>query len=153
SIQLINSEGKVNALYSGTKTLTFSGASTTTNPISKPSVSGIDFGLPVQVVFTNGMAQVDLVLYQVETANIQVTDGSILAKSAFSIQVKSNPATHFVISGTATQQAGKSQKLSIQLINSEGKVNALYSGTKTLTFSGASTTTNPISKPSVSGID
>ncbi|NHC50314.1 hypothetical protein G9H65_13360, partial [Cytophagaceae bacterium 50A-KIRBA] len=70
-------EGKVNALYSGTKTLTFSGASTTTNPISKPSVSGIDFGQPVQVVFTNGIAQVDLILYQVETANIQVSDGII----------------------------------------------------------------------------
>ncbi|NHC50313.1 hypothetical protein G9H65_13355, partial [Cytophagaceae bacterium 50A-KIRBA] len=78
------------------------------------------FGQPVQVVFTNGMAQVDLILYQVETANIQVSDGSISAKSAFSIQVISNPATHFVISGTANQQAGTSQKLSIQLINSEG---------------------------------
>ncbi|NHC50302.1 hypothetical protein G9H65_13240, partial [Cytophagaceae bacterium 50A-KIRBA] len=120
SIKAVDAYGNDAIEYTGTKTLTFSGASTTTNQISKPSVSAVDFGQPVQVVFTNGIAQVDLILYQVETANIQVTDGSILAKSAFSIQVISNPATHFVISGTATQQAGTSQKLSIQLINSEG---------------------------------
>ncbi|NHC49266.1 hypothetical protein G9H65_07945, partial [Cytophagaceae bacterium 50A-KIRBA] len=153
SIKAVDVYGNGAIEYSGTKTLIFSGASTTTNPISKPSVSGIDFGLPVQVVFTNGMAQVDLILYQVETANIQVSDGSISAKSVFSIQVISNPATHFVISGTATQQAGSTQLLSIKAVDAYGNEAIEYSGAKTLTFSGASTTTNPISKPSVSGID
>ncbi|NHC50312.1 hypothetical protein G9H65_13350, partial [Cytophagaceae bacterium 50A-KIRBA] len=80
----------------------------------------------------------------VETANIQVSDGIISAKSAFSIQVKSNAATHFVISGQSSQQAGATQTLGIKGLDAYGNEAIEYSGTKTLIFSGASTTTNQI---------
>ncbi|MFL0160989.1 T9SS type B sorting domain-containing protein [Aquirufa salirivi] len=152
-IKAVDEYGNDAIEYTGTKTLTFSGASSTSNPTRKPTVSGIEFGQPVQVAFANGVAQVDLILYRVETANIHVSDGNISAKSALSIQVKFNQSNHFVISGNTTHQAGTSQKLSIALVDSEGNVNSLYTGTQTLTFSGASAANNPTSKPSVSGVD
>ncbi|MHA8057866.1 T9SS type B sorting domain-containing protein [Aquirufa nivalisilvae] len=152
NIHAVDAYGNVDNQYFGTKTLTFTGASPTITPVRNPSVSGVDFGQPVPITFTNGIALVDLMLYQAELASISASDGTI-ASNSFSIQVNANPATHFEIRAQSSQLAGASQTLNIHAVDAYGNVDNQYFGTKTLTFIGASPTINPARNPSVSGVD
>ena len=46
--------------YTGTKTLTFTGANPTTNPAQAPTIAGQLFNQPIQINFNNGAAVVPL---------------------------------------------------------------------------------------------
>jgi hypothetical protein len=74
--------------YTGTKSLTFSGANPSTNPVRQPLVTNstgdtVAFGIPTPITFTNGIATVtggangQLRLFKVENAIISVTDGTV----------------------------------------------------------------------------
>lgn len=126
--------------YTGTKTLTFSGASSAPNGTA-PTAEGTAFGTGTSVTFTNGLASdVDIILYKVETAIIQVADGAISSTlgTAITITVSNSTATNFVITGTSTQIAGASQNITISARDAYYNSATSYTGAQSLTFSGPS---------------
>src|SRR5260370_416125 len=91
-------------------------------------------------------------LYKVETANIAVTDGTIAASTGtdrLTVAVSSAAATRLVVTGSASQTAGAAQALTITATDSYGNTDTGYSGAKNLTFSGANSSTNPATPPTV----
>ncbi len=90
------------ATYTGTKTLTFSGANPSTNPLTQPSVTNssgvaVSFGASTMITFTNGVATVSagqngqMRLYKVESALISVTDGTISSTGTDRLSVTVSP--------------------------------------------------------------
>ncbi len=78
-IRAYDGNGNQATSYSGPKSLTFSGPSATPDG-TMPTVEGVDVGTPTTVNFTNGWSDIDaatLVAYQVETTEVDVTDGTI----------------------------------------------------------------------------
>src|SRR5204863_7732841 len=62
----------------------------------------------------------------------------------------SGAATRLVITGTGTQTAGTPQSLTITAKDGAGSTVTSYTGDKTLTFSGATASTSPVTAPTVS---
>src|SRR5205814_1048082 len=84
--------------YTGDKSLTFSGAASSTNPVTAPTVkdktgAAIAFGSATTIAFTSGVATVSagnngmMTLYKAETVDIAVTDGTISAAGADRLHV------------------------------------------------------------------
>lgn len=72
----------VAAGYSGDKTLTFSGASSSADPVTSPTCSNknstdINFASDTVITFTDGVGTSTMKLYKVETAHIKAAQGSI----------------------------------------------------------------------------
>ncbi|MEI7664354.1 MAG: hypothetical protein WCK34_19255, partial [Bacteroidota bacterium] len=63
--------------------------------------------------------------------------------------VTSATATRLVITGSTSQTAGAAQSLTITAKDAGGTTITNYAGDKTLTFSGASSSTNPTTAPTV----
>jgi hypothetical protein len=89
--------------YTGLKTLTFSGANVSTNPLTQPSVTdntgaAVPFGSATPMLFTNGVAVVSaglngaMKLYKAETATIAVSDGTIGSTGTDRLTVAVAPA-------------------------------------------------------------
>ena len=80
--------------YDGDKTIIFSGANNAPDT-TVPTADSIDFGTGTTISFTNGVSStVSMVLYKTETAEIEVTDGSINTNSdaAYDLDVVVSPA-------------------------------------------------------------
>ena len=90
-------------------------------------------------------------LYKAEAAIVAATDGSILAAGAdrLSVAVSSAAASRLVVTGSATQTAGAAQSLTITATDPYGNTDTGYTGAKNLTFSGANSSTNPVTAPTV----
>src|SRR5439155_1651086 len=84
--------------YTGDKSLTFSGAASSTNPVTAPTVkdktgAAIAFGSATTIAFTSGVATVSagnngmMTLYKAETVDIAVTDGTLSAGGADRLHV------------------------------------------------------------------
>ncbi|MFL0163433.1 hypothetical protein, partial [Aquirufa salirivi] len=54
--------------YAGTKSLTFSGANSSSSPVTVATANGTNFGTATSIVFTNGVATASVVLYKAESA-------------------------------------------------------------------------------------
>ena len=68
--------------YDGDKTLTFSGASSSSDPVTSPTCSNkdsadIDFASDTVITFTDGVGTSTMKLYKAEIAHIKATQGSI----------------------------------------------------------------------------
>ena len=83
--------GNTDTSYGGSKNLTYSGANSSTNPVTAPTVTNnaaaaTNFGTATTNTFTNGVSNTtggvgSMKLYKAETANVAVTDGTIAASS------------------------------------------------------------------------
>lgn len=79
TITAVDANGNTATAYTGTKNLTFSGASVSPN-LDAPTTGAIAFGSTAATAFVNGVATaVPLQLFAAETAIIATTDGSIAA--------------------------------------------------------------------------
>ena len=137
--------------YSGSQNLIFSGASTAPNgtqpSVTNSSGAAISFGSTTAINFTSGQATVSgssngvMSLYKAETANIVVTQGSI-SNSSDPLQVivsSTGTATQFSLTAaTTTPTAGAADNLTITAEDTYGNTVTTYTGSKSLTFSGAS---------------
>ena len=150
--------GNTATAYTGAKNLTFSGANSSTNPATAPTVTNnaaaaIAFGSTTAVTFTSGVATSggSMKLYKAEAATVAVTDGTISAAGAdrLSVTVSSAAATRLVVTGSASQTAGTAQALTITATDPYGNTDTTYAGAKSLTFSGANSSTNPVTAPTV----
>ncbi len=148
--------GNTDTTYTGAKNLTFSGANSSTNPVTAPTVTNnaaaaTSFGSTTAVTFTSGVSSNggSMKLYKVETATIAVTDSTLSAAGAdrLSVAVTANSATRFVVTGSATQTAGASQTVTVNATDAYGNTDTAYGGNHTLTFSGTNSSTNPVTAP------
>jgi hypothetical protein len=85
---------------------------------------------------------------QADTGRFTATSGG---KTGISGTVRINPGTasRLVITGSGTQAAGTTQNLTITAADSSGNAATGYSGPKSLTFSGALPSTDPVTPPTV----
>src|SRR5439155_1708299 len=113
--------GNTDTTYTGDQTLTFSGASGSSNPVTAPTVTDKNgtartFGTSETITFTSGVASRSLLLYKAETAHVAVTDGTITASTGgdrLTVAVSSAAATRLVVTGTGSQTAGNAQTITV----------------------------------------
>ncbi|MCZ2476427.1 hypothetical protein G9H61_13370, partial [Aquirufa ecclesiirivi] len=74
-----DAQGNTVTAYTGAKSLTFSGANSSSSPTTAPTVNTTAFGTATSVTFSNGVATATLALYQAESATVAVNDGSLAA--------------------------------------------------------------------------
>lgn len=79
--------------YTGAKAVTFSGANSSANPVTAPTVAGTTFGSSTSLTFTNGVATAAMVLFKSESAVIAVTDGSLSSSGSGNLAVAVSAAT------------------------------------------------------------
>ena len=114
-----DASGNTVTTYTGPKTLIFSGANSSANPVTAPSVkfnsgSSIAFGSPTTINFNNGVAQasdgniVAMTLYKAETATISVSDGSSSSSGSdrLTVTVSALSMNKFALSLTSPQNNG-----------------------------------------------
>lgn len=134
--------------YAGSKSLTFAGAATIgTNKPTVVSSSGIAtaFGTATAINFTAGVATVSsgqngvMTIYASGTASISVSDGTISTKAPLEVTVSPLSASKFALAAkTATPAAGEADNLTVTAQDTYGNVATSYTGSKNLTYSGAS---------------
>ena len=144
--------GNTEPSYTGSKSLTFSGASAigSHNPtVTNASASAVNFGTAEPITFASGVAspstsgatnQAIMTLYKAGAASIVVTQGSISNGTGLPVTVSSTgTATQFSLSAaTTTPTAGATDNLTITAQDTYGNTEPSYTGSKSLTFSGAS---------------
>ncbi|NGZ45049.1 hypothetical protein EWU23_11235, partial [Cytophagaceae bacterium 50C-KIRBA] len=90
--------GNTATAYTGAKNLTYSGATSSTAPVTAPtaansSAADIAFGSTTADSFASGVATTTLKLYDAETALIAVTDGTLSAAGADRLSIVVSPST------------------------------------------------------------
>ncbi|MHA8064940.1 invasin domain 3-containing protein, partial [Aquirufa aurantiipilula] len=103
-----DASGNTATAYTGTKSLTFTGAANSINPSTVPTVAGTDFGTATNISFTNGVATASMVLYKAETVNVVATQSSITTSGSDRLGVLVSAATFskLVVSLTSPQTNG-----------------------------------------------
>ena len=147
--------GNTDTGYTGNHTLTFTGASSSTSPATAPTFRdrlAVDqnFGAAnTSLSFAVGVASGTMKLYKAEGATIVANDGTISAAGAdrLSVAVSSAAASRLAVTGSATQTAGGSQTVTVTATDPYGNTDTGYAGNHTLTFTGASSSTNPATPP------
>ncbi len=142
--------GNVATSYTGSHGLTFSGASASPNGTA-PKVAdstGTDttFGSATALTFTAGVASGSsskngaMKLYKSGSTSLQATDGALLTPTALVVTVAAAPAARFTLSGSVTSlTAGGSSNLTITAFDTYANLATGYTGSHSLTFSGAAT--------------
>jgi hypothetical protein len=155
--------------YTGDVAVTFSGANPSPNTfgtaftptVTNKNPTATNFGVATTITFTGGVATRSMVLYNVETAHIVATAGSIttpvITGYDYRLAVLVNHAadSFFAITGNSTQTAGVSQNITVTMYDLYNNVATGYTGAKSLTLSGANpspNTPNAAYSPTVNGI-
>ncbi|HEU4735544.1 MAG TPA: hypothetical protein VFS48_00765, partial [Solirubrobacterales bacterium] len=148
-----DSYGNVATSYTGSKSLTFSGAaaspSGTLSTVVNASGTAVNFGSATAIAFAAGVATVSsskngvMRLYASGEPDINVSDGSISTKAPLELTVAPLAAAKLVLTAaTTTPAAGAADNLTTTAQDSYGNVATSYTGSKSLTFSGASASPN-----------
>ena len=147
TITAISNLGTTYTDYSGDKALTFSGANDGSNGTS-PTVADkngdpVDFGTATTITFSSGTATRAMILYKVESAEIEATDGTYgtSGNANYDLNVtvspSSNSASYYLkVTGDASMTAGTNNELTITAYDQYGNIATGYAGSKSLTFSG-----------------
>jgi hypothetical protein len=150
TITAIDAYGNLATTYAGSKSLTFSGAATI--GINKPTVTNNSgtgvataFGTATTITFTAGVATVSsakngqMKIYAAGKANVNVSDGTISNAAPLEVVVSPLAATKLALTAaTTTPAAGDADSLTVTAQDTYGNADTTYTGTKSLTYSGAS---------------
>ncbi|MHA8062349.1 beta strand repeat-containing protein, partial [Aquirufa beregesia] len=103
-----DASGNTATAYTGTKSVTFTGAASSSNPVTVPTVGGTNFGTATNISFSNGVATASMVLYKAETVNVVATQSAITTSGAdrLGVLVAASPFSKFVVSLTSPQTNG-----------------------------------------------
>ncbi|HEX4463961.1 MAG TPA: hypothetical protein VH042_04895 [Solirubrobacterales bacterium] len=152
TITAIDAYGNTATSYTGSKSLTFSGATTigTNKPtVANSSGTATAFGTATTITFSSGVATVSsskngvMTLYKAESSSISVTEGTITTATPLEVTVSSAAAAKFVLTATSTTPAaGEADSLTTTAQDIYGNIATSYTGSKSLTFSGASESTS-----------
>jgi hypothetical protein len=146
-----DASNKVVTSYSGTKSLTFGGASAigSLHPtVNDSSGAPTNFGSATAITFSNGVASVSgsgngvMTLYKAGTAEITVTDGTIGNGGGLSVAVSPAAAASFTVPTAATQTAGSAFGETLTALDAYGNTATGYNGAKTVGFSGPASSPN-----------
>ena len=139
--------------YTGAHNLTFSGANSSTNPVTAPTVTdnaaaAINFGSTTAITFTSGVATSggSMKLYKAEAAIVAVTDGTHQRHRHRPAHGHRQPRRRHASSSSPArprQTAGAAQTLTITATDPYGNTDTAYTGAKNLTFSGANSSHQP----------
>ncbi len=135
--------------YTGTHELVFSGAEASPGgnaPTVTASGGAVEpFGQPTNISFTSGIAKVTsskngvMKIYNAGTATIAVSEGAIESESNPTVTVSPGAKSKLSLgAATTTPVAGVAGALTVTAIDSYGNTATTYTGSKNLTFSGAS---------------
>ena len=141
--------GNIITSYTGSHNLTFGGAVTSpsgTHPtVTNSSGAATNFGSTTAITFTNGVASVSgssngvMTLYDVQSTNITVTDGTFSNGTGLSVTVGPTGAASLTLgAASTTPTAGAADNLTVTAIDAYGNTATSYTGSKNLTFGGAS---------------
>jgi hypothetical protein len=150
TISAKDASGNTVTTYTGSKSLTFSGASASpggaTPTVSNSLGSNIAFGGSTEITFTAGMAVVSsgnngaMKLYKSGSASIEASDGTLATETPLAVTVSPTTAAKLALTATTTTlSAGDSDNLTITARDTYGNTATAYTGSKSLTFSGAAT--------------
>jgi Prokaryotic N-terminal methylation motif len=154
TITAYDSLGNVATSYTGSKTLTFSGASTIgayQPTVTSSAGSAVSFGSATTITFTNGVATVSgssngaMTLYKAGAATIAVTDGSI-SSNGLGVTASAGAVNHFGVVAPATATAGTAFSTTVlTAVDLYGNTVTSYTGSHTIAWSGAATSPSPSS--------
>jgi hypothetical protein len=141
--------GNTVTTYTGSRSLTFSGASSspggTAPTVVNSSGTAIAFGNATALTFSAGVASVSssrnglMKIYRSGPESISASDGTIDAEPALQVNVISGAPTKYTLTApTTTPVAGSASDLTISAVDTYGNPSSSYAGVKSLTFSGAS---------------
>ena len=153
TISALDEKGSTVTTYTGSHSLTFSGASASpggTSPtVANSSGTAIAFGSATAINFTLGVATVTsskngvLKLYRAGATSVSVSDGSIESESDLAVTVAPAAASKLVLSAASTTPtAGSADDLTTTAQDAYGNTATAYTGSHSLTFSGASASPN-----------
>jgi hypothetical protein len=140
--------GNTATSYTGAHNLVFSGASSSpggTNPtVTNSSGTDIAFGAETSVNFSNGVASASagngggMKLYKSGSTSVKATEGSIATPTAVTVTVAAGTATKLVLSSsTLTPVAATGFNITTTAQDTYGNTATGYTGSKNITFSGA----------------
>jgi hypothetical protein len=144
----LDTYGNVATAYTGSHSLTFSGAATV--GVNKPTVSNSSgtptaFGTATAISFSAGVATVAsskngvMTLYKAESPSISVSDGSISAETPVEVIVSPLAEAKFALTAAGTTPTvGEADNLTVTAQDTYGNVVPTYTGSHSLTYSGAS---------------
>lgn len=141
--------GNTATSYTGSHDLVFSGASASPagNSPTVTSSSGADvaFGAPTAIEFSAGVAIGGegvggaMKLFKSGSTSVKATEGAITTPTAVTVTATPGPATKLVLtSSTATPVAAANFNLTTTAQDAYGNTATAYTGSKNITFSGAS---------------
>ena len=141
--------GNTATSYTGSKNLTFSGASASPGgnapTVANASGTAVAFGTATPITFTSGVASISgakngvMTLYKAGAASISVSDGTISTASPLAVTVADAALSKLVLAAeTVTPATGAADPLTISAQDTYGNPATSYTGSKSLTFSGAS---------------
>jgi Big-like domain-containing protein/carboxypeptidase family protein/Kelch motif protein len=160
--------GNTVTTYTGDKTLTFSGANSSPNPASAPTVNdktgaAINFSSPTTITFANGIATVSggsngvMTLYKMETVDIAVTDGTISAAGTDRLHVVVSPAAAnklaFGVEPTNTQAGNAiTPAVTVQVQDQFGNVVTTDTSNVTISISAGGVLSGTLTIAAASGV-
>jgi hypothetical protein len=144
--------GNTATSYTGSHSLTFSGASASAGgnvpTVSNSSGAAVAFGSPTAIDFTAGVASVNgaangvMTLYKSGSSSLKVSDGS-LTSAAVSVTTAAAAANRLSLgASTTTPTAGGTSNLTTTALDTYGNTATSYTGSHSLTFSGATASPN-----------
>jgi hypothetical protein len=136
--------------YTGAHSLVFAGAESSpagnAPTVANSSGTAVAFGTATSLSFSSGVATVSsskngvLKIYDADAANVTATEGSIATPTPLALTVSPAAASKFVLASTsATPAVAEADGLTITAQDTYGNVATGYAGSKSVTFSGAST--------------
>jgi hypothetical protein len=140
--------GNTATSYTGSHNLTFSGASASpagnTPTVTNSSGTPVAFGSATAIGFSAGVAEASkgaggkVVLFKASATAIKATEGSIITPTALTLTPPAGAATKLVLtSSTTTPVAGTGFNLTTTAQDAFGNTASSYTGSKNITFSGA----------------
>jgi len=124
--------GQTDTVYSGAKTLAFSGPGAAPNGTVPVYANG-----NTSVTFTGGVASVPITLFRAEAPTLTVSGPN--ATGSVALTVNPGTASGFAVSAASTRTAGTAQSVTVTAQDAYQNTATGYTGTKTLTWSGPGT--------------
>jgi len=155
-----DAQGNTVTTYTGSHNLTFSGAAASPSG-TKPTVvnnanTAVNFGSATAITFSAGVATVSsskngvMKLYAAGKTSIDVSDGTIDTDTLLEVTVAPTTASKFVLAATTTTPVvATADSLTTTAQDTYGNTATAYTGSHSLTFTGASASASGVS-PTVS---
>jgi hypothetical protein len=149
TITALDEKGSTVTTYAGSHNLTFSGASAspggTAPTVANSAGTAVAFGSTTAITFTLGVATVTstkngvMKLYRAGATEVTVSDGSIGDETPLAVTVAVGAASKLALgAASTTPTAGATDDLTTSAQDTYGNTVPSYTGSHSLTFSGAS---------------